>query len=79
MFLYPNPTDGLFSIMLTEAILFYENKFAIVTLDGKSIYGGSLSPDEYTMHFDFSYIQPGSYVFMIYNNEKILTKEFIKY
>lgn len=75
--LYPNPTDGQFTISLESSPLGEENIVSVVNLEGKTIYKDLLLKDEYTKLYDLSYLNAGVYIIMISNNHIAFTKKFI--
>ncbi|MCJ7448036.1 MAG: Ig-like domain-containing protein [Bacteroidales bacterium] len=77
--LYPNPNDGHFKIDLISRLPGNRNRVIIFSLAGKTVYDGTLDEGVYTKEIDLSGSAPGTYIFMITNDQNIVTaKKFIK-
>ena len=77
--LYPNPTDGHFSIELVNPLQSEKCEIVITDLSGKQVYHGSLLQEEILKHFDLSGVKSGIYIMMIIDNVILVTKKIIKY
>jgi hypothetical protein len=76
--LYPNPTDGRFSIDFTTLLDADNFTVTVVDLIGKTLYREEFSKDENTLQFDLSHLNGGIYVIMISADQILLTQKFIK-
>ncbi len=76
--LYPNPNNGIFTLILADSLKIDKSTLTIVSTDGKIIYNESLSNGGLHKQFDLSFINPGSYILVISGNEVILRKKFFK-
>jgi uncharacterized repeat protein (TIGR02059 family) len=77
--LYPNPSDGHFSIELINPLQNEKSEIIISDLAGKQVYHGPLLKEETIKHFDFSNLKAGIYVMLIIDKEIFVTKKFIKF
>ncbi len=76
--LYPNPNNGVFTLILADSLKFDKSMITITSMDGKAIYNGILLKDELPKQYDLSYIKPGGYLIIISGNETILRRKFFK-
>lgn len=76
--LYPNPSDGRFSISLTAPLEADNFTVTVVNLIGKVVYKEDLLNVEETKQFDLSHLRPGTYILMISGNQILATQKFIK-
>jgi len=76
--LYPNPTDGRFSIEFTSLLDADIFTFSVIDLIGKTVYREELTKEESSHRFDLSHLQSGIYIVMISTNKIILTQKIIK-
>lgn len=77
-FLYPNPNNGSFTLLLIEPLQF-RSEIAISTIDGKTVYSGVILEEEISKQFDLSGLHPGLYILYLFNNRILFTSRFIKY
>jgi hypothetical protein len=76
--LFPNPSDGRFSISLTAPLEADNFTVTVVNLIGKVVYKEDLLNVEETKQFDLSHLRPGTYILMISGNQILATQKFIK-
>ncbi len=76
--IYPNPSDGYFSIDLQSPQSTENFSIIIVNLAGKIVYQRILSGEPDSTRFDLSYLNPGTYIVMIKNKLIIATQKLIK-
>lgn len=76
--LYPNPSDGHFSIEFLSPLRNEKSEIIITDLAGKQVYNGPVSKEETLKQFDLSNIKNGIYVMMIKDKEILVTKKIIK-
>ncbi|MBG0860574.1 MAG: T9SS type A sorting domain-containing protein, partial [Bacteroidales bacterium] len=76
--LFPNPTNGHFSIELLSDLQDGNYKVTVLSITGETVYSGIISNEEYIKQFDLSYLKPGTYILTIMSDEIIITKKFIK-
>jgi len=77
--LYPNPTNGDFSVSLDFPFPDSRNVVSIVNLSGHSVYNETWQQDEIMKHFSLPGLLPGSYIILIKSGDGIITsKKFIK-
>lgn len=76
--LYPNPSNGTFTIDISTNLLSEVNNISIVNIKGEILYRGILMSEESSRQFDLSYLDSGNYIMMITNDNAIYTKKFIK-
>ena len=76
--LYPNPSNGTFTIDISTNLLSEVNNISIVNIKGEILYRGILMSEESSRQFDLSYLDSGNYIIMITNDNAIYTKKFIK-
>jgi uncharacterized repeat protein (TIGR02059 family) len=77
--LYPNPSDGHFSIKFVNPLQNEKSAIVITDLAGKQVFQGTLLKEETIKQIDLSYIKSGVYLLMILCKEIIVTKKIIKY
>jgi parallel beta-helix repeat protein len=75
--LYPNPSDGHFSIKFINPLQNDKSEIIITDLAGKQVYSGPILKEETLKQFDLSNIKSGIYVMMIICEELLVTKKFI--
>jgi hypothetical protein len=75
--LYPNPNNGLFTFALTESLR-SNSDLIISSLEGRIIYSGTMFGEEITKQFNLSKIESGLYFLVLYDNNIIEVKKFIK-
>jgi hypothetical protein len=75
--LYPNPSDGHFSIELISPLRNKKSEIIITDLAGKQIYNSTILKEETLKHFDLSYCKAGIYIMMIRDKEILVTKKII--
>ena len=75
--LYPNPSDGHFSIEFIKPILSEKSTIVINDLAGKQVYSTTISKEDMIKQFDFSDQLPGYYIMMIKDKDILVTKKFI--
>jgi uncharacterized repeat protein (TIGR02059 family) len=76
--LYPNPSDGHFSIDFVNPILSEKGEVIITDLSGKQVYAGPLLREELTKQFDLSDFKSGIYVMIVKDKDILVTKKIIK-
>lgn len=74
---YPNPTDGLFSIQLLSPIISEDCVISILTNAGNLLSKERWNPLQSIEHFDISNVTPGLYIILITSNNKVLAAEKI--
>jgi hypothetical protein len=77
--LYPNPSNGHFSIELYNPLQSEKSEVIISDLAGRQVYRGPLLKEETVKHFDLSELRSGTYVMMILDKAIFVTKKFIKF
>ena len=75
--LYPNPSDGHFSIKFINPLQNDKSEIIITDLAGKQVYSGTVLKEETLKQFDLSNIKSGIYVMMIICKELLVTKKII--
>jgi uncharacterized repeat protein (TIGR02059 family) len=75
--LYPNPSDGHFSIKFINPLQNDKSEIIITDLAGKQVYSDSILKEETLKQFDLTNIKSGIYVMMIICKELLVTKKFI--
>jgi hypothetical protein len=75
--LYPNPNNGVFNFALGEPLQ-SNSDLIIASLEGKIVYRGTMFGEEILKQFDLSHIASGLYILVVYENDMIETKKFIK-
>jgi hypothetical protein len=75
--LYPNPSDGHFSIKFVNPLQNEKNAIVITDLAGKQIYNDFVLKEETIKQIDISYIKSGIYILMIIYKEIFVTKKII--
>ncbi len=76
--LYPNPSDGHFSIDFVNPILNDKGEIIITDLAGKQVYRGPVLREELTKQFDLSDFKSGIYVMIVKDKDILVTKKIIK-
>jgi hypothetical protein len=76
--LYPNPSDGHFSIDFVNPILNDKGEIIITDLTGKQVYRGPVLREELTKQFDLSDFKSGIYVMIVKDKDILVTKKIIK-
>ena len=78
--LYPNPTNGIFQIDLSELIT-KEANLLVYDISGKEVYQRSLKDENVIgeINLDFSFLKPGTYFMTIVNSKEVLNKKLIVY
>ena len=76
--LYPNPSDGHFSIKFINPLQNDKSEIIITDLAGKQVYNGVVLKEETLKQFDLSNSKDGIYIMMIKNKEILVTKKIIK-
>ena len=77
-FLYPNPNNGTFTLLLTEPLKF-RTEVIITSLDGRTVYSETMLQEEISKQFNLSFLNPGMYIVTLFNNRIMGTNRFIKY
>jgi len=77
-FLYPNPNNGTFTLLLTEPLKF-RTEVIITSLDGRTVYSGIMLQEEVSKEFNVSSLNPGMYIVTLFNNRIMTTTRFVKY
>jgi uncharacterized repeat protein (TIGR02059 family) len=75
--LYPNPSDGRFSIKYINPLQNDKSEIIITDLAGKQVYNGYVLKEETIKQIDLSHIKSGIYVLMIIYKEILVTKKII--
>jgi uncharacterized repeat protein (TIGR02059 family) len=76
--LYPNPTDGHFSIDMS-GVAENERRFTIYSLTGQALHSEQRPGEEVTMDFDFPEMPAGTYVVAVSSGNRIIdSRKFIK-
>jgi hypothetical protein len=75
--LYPNPNNGFFTFALTESLQ-NNSDLIISSLEGRIIYSGKMFGEEVSKQFNLTQIQSGLYFLVLYDNNIIEVKKFIK-
>ncbi len=76
--LYPNPSDGHFSIDFVNPILSDKGEIIITDLAGKQVYRGPILREELTKQFDLSDFKSGIYVMIVKDKDILVTKKILK-
>ncbi|HOS71374.1 MAG TPA: Ig-like domain-containing protein [Bacteroidales bacterium] len=76
--LYPNPSNGIFKIDLSDPLLSDKNTVTIISLKGEILYTGLLMRDETDRQYDLSRAEKGNYIIMIKSDQAVFTGKFIK-
>jgi uncharacterized repeat protein (TIGR02059 family) len=76
--LYPNPTQGNFSIEFLQPLKDENLKVVITDLGGIPVSNQPVMEGETLMHFDLGYIKSGIYIMMVVGKDILVTKKFIK-
>ncbi len=76
--LYPNPTNGIFKIDLSDSLLSEKNKVTIMSLTGEILYTGLLMRNEANRQYDLSHAKSGNYIILIKSDQAVFTGKFIK-
>lgn len=76
--IYPNPTNGVFSINLSVSDEFSFYTMFIVDYTGKTIYEKTILPDINIQEFDISFLSPGTYILLLKSKLIITTHKIIK-
>ncbi len=75
--LYPNPSDGHFSIEFINPLQSEKSEILITDIAGKQVYHGPVLKEEITKQLDLSNSKSGIYVLMIKDKDILVTKKFI--
>jgi hypothetical protein len=75
--LYPNPSDGHFSIKFINPLLTEKSEIIITDLAGKQVYNATILKEEILKQLDLSNSKSGIYVMMIKDKDILVTKKFI--
>jgi parallel beta-helix repeat protein len=75
--LYPNPSDGHFSIEFISPLRNEKSEIIITDLAGKQVYFGPITKEETLKQFDLSNSKEGIYLMMIKDKEILVTKKII--
>lgn len=76
---YPNPAASELNVMIPEQMS-GSYDYEVITLDGRSIYSGSLDNAESLQEYKISLesFNPGHYFLRVYSGEKVFTTKFVK-
>jgi uncharacterized repeat protein (TIGR02059 family) len=75
--LYPNPSDGHFSIKFINPLQSEKSEIIITDLAGKQVYNAPVLKEEILKQLDLSNSKSGIYVMMIKDKDILVTKKFI--
>lgn len=76
--LYPTPNDGRFTVSIMSSLPAEENRIAVISGTGQTVFNGSLRKDENIKQLDLSHLKRGFYTLMIIGGEIFFTKKFVK-
>jgi hypothetical protein len=76
--LYPNPSDGHFTIEVITPLRSEKSEIIITDLSGTRVYSEPILREETSKQFDLSYIRAGIYIMSVMDNEIVITKKIVK-
>jgi len=78
-YIYPNPSDGHFTLVLSDTSLGDSSMMYVYNISGQMVYNGVLRKEEVIKTLDFSYLDSGYYFLAIVaDNGKTFSTTFIK-
>jgi uncharacterized repeat protein (TIGR02059 family) len=79
--LYPSPNNGVFTVSLDpQADIDTEMRLEVVSLTGRIVYSGYLSPEELSTHITMANSLPGIYILRVAEGGRTMTaRRFVKY
>jgi hypothetical protein len=76
--LYPNPTDGHFTIEIITPLKSEKSEIVFTDLSGNKVYSEQILREETSKQFDLSHVRPGIYIMSVIDNQILITKKFVK-
>jgi hypothetical protein len=76
--LYPNPTDGHFTVEVKTPLQGDRSEVIFTDLSGNKVYSEQILKEETSKQFDLSHVRPGIYIMSVIDNQILITKKFVK-